>query len=207
MLDFERIRRAKVQNLPYPFFMVAGAFLGESGAQAAGASPAIDRPGVIAAHETSHGEPFDEFLAEIEGDRFQSLIAEKLEVDLAGAPTVVNVRGQARWTDGNIHTDSPTKAVTVLFYFNDEGEAPGTGLQILKGPSSLDDYVAEVPPTLGQMLAFKVTDNCWHGHPPFVGHRRSLQLNYLIGAVRSGKHQRARQFASHLSRRVGRLFG
>ncbi|MEP7315420.1 MAG: 2OG-Fe(II) oxygenase [Sphingomicrobium sp.] len=207
MLDFERIRRAKVQNLPYPFFIVAGAFLGGSGAQAAEAFPAIDRPGVIAAHETSHGEPFDEFLAEIEGDRFRSLITEKLEVDLAEAPTVVNVRGQARWTDGNIHTDSPTKAVTVLFYFNDEGEAPGTGLRILKGPSSLDDYVAEVPPTLGHMLAFKVTDNCWHGHPPFVGQRRSLQLNYLSGVVRSGKHQRARRFASHLSRRVGRLFG
>lgn len=207
MLNFERIRQAAVHRMPYPFFIVAGAFLGESGTQAASAFPLIDRPGVVDAHEAPHGPRFDDFLAEIESDRFRLLIAEKLDIDLAGAPTVVNVRGQARWTDGNIHTDSPTKSVTVLFYFNGEGEAPGTGLRILNGPRSLDDYAAEVPPTLGHMVAFKVTDNCWHGHAPFVGQRRSLQLNYLSGAARSGKHQRSRRFVSHLARRIGGLFG
>ncbi len=31
--------------------------------------------------------------------------------------------------------------------------------------------------TLGKLLVFKVTPNCWHGHYPFEGKRKTLQVN------------------------------
>ena len=93
----------------------------------------------------------------------------------------------------------------MLLYFNEEQEAAAseTGLRILNNGRDLDDYVAEVPPVLGNMLAFKVTPDCWHGHKPFEGERRSLQLNYLSGLERTKKHERVRRLIRHVGRRVG----
>jgi hypothetical protein len=30
------------------------------------------------------------------------------------------------------------------------------------------------------LLAFKRSDNSWHGHKPFVGERKALQLNWVL---------------------------
>ena len=40
----------------------------------------------------------------------------------------------------------------------------------------------EVSPALGTLLAFRRSDGSWHGHTPYVGQRRVLQLNYLTSA-------------------------
>lgn len=203
MLDYTKIRAAEVRTEPYPFFVVEGALDQARAAEAAGAFPAIDRPGAIDVEDTRFGKPFAELLGELRGERFREIVADKLGVPLDGLETVVNVRGQVRSTDGNIHTDTPTKAVTVLVYFNEEDEAPGTGLRILNSSRDLDDYVAEVPTKLGTMVVFKVTPDCWHGHGSFSGKRRSLQLNYLSGLERTRKHERFRRLVSHAKRRLG----
>ena len=74
--------------------------------------------------------------------------------------------------------------------------ADATGLRILRNGRNLDDYVEEVPPLLGTMLAFKVTPDCWHGFKPFSGPRHSLQLNYLSGIKTKHKHEAARRFGA-----------
>ena len=203
MLDLDRIRAAPVQDRPYPFFTVEGAIDPRCADSVAEDFPAIDRAGVVNPSDTSPGPAFARLLDELHGDDFRAVIAEKFEVPLDGLDIKVNLRGRARRTDGNIHTDTPTKAVTVLLYFNRDEEASDTGLRILNSSSDLDDYAAEVPPLLGNMLAFKVTPDCWHGHKPFEGERRSLQLNYLSGIERTRKHERVRRFFRHLGRRVG----
>ncbi|QIK96620.1 2OG-Fe(II) oxygenase [Sphingomonas sp. HDW15A] len=205
MLDLARIRAAEVQEKPYPFFTVEQAILADSVDRVASDFPKIGRAGVVNPSDTSPGPAFAALLDELKGDAFRSVIAEKFDVTLDGLDIKINLRGHARKTDGNIHTDTPTKAVTVLLYFNKEQEAASseTGLRILKNSSDLDDYVAEVPPLLGNMLAFKVTPNCWHGHKPFEGERRSLQLNYLSGLERTKKHERVRRFFRHVGRRIG----
>ncbi len=203
MLDFPKIRAAEVRDKPYPFFVVEKAIRADCADTVAEDFPAIERAGVVSSSEIRPGTAFARLIEELEGEGFRSLIAEKLSVDLAGLDTKINVRGHARKTDGNIHTDTPTKAVTVLLYFNREEEASDTGLRILNTSRDLDDYAAEVPPLLGNMLVFKVTPDCWHGHKPFEGERRSLQLNYLSGVERTGKHERVRRFFRHLGRRIG----
>lgn len=205
MLNLDLIRQAPMRQEPYPFFVVAGAISGVAADEAANAFPRIDRPGAIGVDETEFGKPFAALLDDLRGDQFRKLIAEKFDVDLNGLDTVINVRGQTRLTDGNIHTDTPSKLVTVLLYFNEPGQANGTGLRILKNGKDLDDYVEEIPPTLGTMVAFKVTPNCWHGHKPFVGERHSLQLNYLSGVKTIGKHQLAHRLIGRMKRKVARL--
>lgn len=202
-LDLDRIAAAEVRQEPYPYFVVEGALRAEVADKVAADFPKIDRAGVVSSRETQPGPAFATLLDELEGDAFRSLIAGKMAVDLDGLDTKINVRGHARRTDGNIHTDTPTKAVTVLLYFNRDEEASDTGLRILNNSHDLDDYAAECPPLLGNMLVFKVTPDCWHGHKPFEGERKSLQLNYLSGLERTRKHERMRRFVRHLGRRLG----
>ena len=45
--------------------------------------------------------------------------------------------------------------------------------------SSLENYFEEIIPSAGKLLVFKVTDNCWHGHYPFIGTRQTIQLNFV----------------------------
>ena len=52
-------------------------------------------------------------------------------------------------------------------------------LRLLRGPSDLEDYVREVAPLAGTMLAFRRSDRSFHGHHPHYGERRSLQLNWV----------------------------
>ena len=203
MLDLDKIRAAEVRDKPYPFFVVERAIRADVAGQVAADFPAIGRAGVVSPDETDPGPAFRQLVAELEGEAFRRVIADKMGVDLAGLDTKINVRGHARKTDGNIHTDTPTKAVTVLLYFNRDTEASDTGLRILNNSRDLDDYAAEVAPLLGNMLVFKVTPDCWHGHKPFEGERRSLQLNYLSGLERTRKHERFRRFFRHVGRRLG----
>jgi len=62
-------------------------------------------------------------------------------------------------------------------------------LRILRNGHDMDDYVQEIPPNAGRMVAFQVTDNCWRGHKPVVGKRLSIQMNYLVDEGALGKHK------------------
>ena len=95
-------------------------------------------------------------------------------------------RGVSAARDGQIHTDSRTKIVTVLIYMNNAWEAPGGRLRLLRAPDNLEDVIAEVPPDEGTLLIFKNEPNAWHGFHAFEGPRRVIQLNWVSdqGVVR-----------------------
>jgi hypothetical protein len=207
VLDLQRIRDAPVTQSPYPFFVVPNAVLPAEARNAASDFPAIGRPGAIDIEDTQFGAAFGALLDDLKGDAFRQLVADKFDLDLDGRDIVITVRGQVRLTDGNIHTDTPSKLVTILLYFNEPGQADGTSLRILKNGRDLDDYVAEIPPDLGTMVAFKVTSNCWHGHKPAPGKRLSLQMNYLSDVRTFGKHQLGRRLVTRLKRKLTHFNG
>src|SRR5205085_10091883 len=101
----------------------------------------------------------------------------------------LNVRGMTRKRDGRIHSDTKSKFVTLLLYLNPSWQPEAGRLRILNNDHDLEDYVVEIPPTFGACLIFKVTDNCWHGHKPFHGARRVLQLNYIRDEAALQRHQ------------------
>jgi SM-20-related protein len=206
MLDLDLLAATPLVRTPFDHLIVPG-FLTPEGIEAVDRSfPRIDAPGSFPTQALDFGIAFQQVLDTLQGPEMTAAIASKFEVDLSGRPTMVTVRGRCQAKDGRIHTDSTTKIITVLIYMNDGWEADGGRLRLLNGPDDLDDMVAEVPPQAGTLLAFRRSENSWHGHKPFVGRRRSLQLNWVTdaGVVR---HELARHRMSARIKGVQRFLG
>jgi hypothetical protein len=104
---------------------------------------------------------------------------DKFGLDLGGRPTMLTVRGRCGTRDGNIHTDAASKIITVLIYMNPQWEDAGGRLRLLRSPTDIEDVLVEIPPIEGTLVAFRRSDNSWHGHKPFIGPRRVIQLNWV----------------------------
>lgn len=202
MLDFAKIQATPLEIEPYPYMIVADVLVGADLAALPGELPEVREGGAIPVADVSGGPSFDRLVSELEGERFRKLLSDKFAIDLDGLEVATTFRGMMRWRDGVIHTDTPAKAVTVLLYLNTDGGPDQASLRILRSGDDIDDYVAEVPPRLGTMVMFKVTDNCWRGHKPMVGKRSSLQLNYLSGKEVKG-HEKKRRARARLARFFG----
>lgn len=166
--------------------------------------PAIEQAGNFPVENLTFGPRFGSFLDEIKGQPFRAAIEGKFGVDLEGLRHVVTVRALSQKSDGNIHTDVPSKVLTALIYLNQTWESEGGRLRLMRNERDFDDYIAEVPPIAGTLLMFKRSDNSWHGHKPFVGPRRTVQVNWVSDAIESG-HRQYR--AGQVKRRVLRWFG
>lgn len=141
--------------------------------------PDVDKPGSYPYRSLKYGQAFSELLDELQGQEMRAAIETVFNVDLTGRPTTVTVRSHCQRKDGRIHCDSNEKIITVLVYMNPEWEENGGQLRVLRSADDLTDYAAEVPPAEGTLIAFKRSETSWHGHKPFVGPRRVLQLNWV----------------------------
>lgn len=203
MLDYDAFSRTKLERDPFPYLFVPHFVRPEAFDTLEAEFPPVDRPGSFPPDEVPGGPRFAALLEELEGPGFRALVEEKFGLDLGGRPTMVTVRGRIALKNGDIHRDSETKLVTVLIYFNRRWEAPGGRLRILRSATDLEDSVAEIPPVAGNLVAFQVTENSWHGHHPAEGPRKAIQLNWVTdeGVVR-------RELRRHrLSARVKSLSG
>jgi len=202
MLELDAFSSERLRTDPYPYIVVPGFVQGEALESVLQDFPAIEHPGSIPVSAVSGGKAYEALLSELQSDAFRRVVADKFGFSLEGFPIMTTVRGVMREKDGRIHTDSKTKVVTVLLYLNDSWEAEGGNLRVLRDGENIENFVEEVPPTAGTLMAFKVTDNCWHGHKPVVGKRLSIQMNYLVGEAAKGKHQ----FFHRLSAKLKKLF-
>lgn len=182
-LNLDNFRATPLTREPFHFLIVPG-FLREAARAALNTDfPRIAKPGSFPVSAVDYGPGFAALLDELQGPAFQAAVEQKFGIDLDGRPTLVTVRGRCQKKDGRIHTDTETKLITVLIYMNQAwGEESGR-LRLLRGPDDLDDTVAEVPPEWGTLLAFRRSDNSYHGHKPFVGERRAIQLNWVTDAA------------------------
>ncbi|MEI9991795.1 MAG: 2OG-Fe(II) oxygenase [Rhizomicrobium sp.] len=178
-IDVEAIGRANVAREPFAWFMVPGFVRTEALAAINADFPAVAHAGSFPLPTLTYGPEFARFMDAIKGSEFKAAVAKKLGVDLDRRPTMVTVRGISAARDGQIHTDSVTKLVTVLIYMNGRWEAPGGRLRLLRSPDNLNDVIAEVPPDEGTLLVFENKPNAWHGFEAFAGPRRVIQLNWV----------------------------
>ena len=180
MLNFELIKDAKVNADYFPFFAVEDIFLNkEDHSKIASDFPNIKKGGSFPSDSVTYGDSIGLLLESLEGDQMRIILEEKFKVDLKDKPVVTTFRGYSRMKDGKIHSDSKTKIITVLLYLNEKWDEANGLLRLLKEKDNLDSYIKEIPATMGSMIAFEVTNNCWHGFVPFEGRRCSIQLNYL----------------------------
>ena len=180
MLNFELIKKAEINSEFYPFFTIQDVFLNKDDHKKISTDfPNIDKGGSFPSDSVSYGESIQSLIDCLEGDQMRSILENKFQVDLKDKPVVSTFRGYSRIKDGKIHSDSKTKIITVLLYLNENWDASNGLLRMLKEKDNIDSYITEIPASMGSMVAFKVTNNCWHGFIPFEGKRCSIQLNYL----------------------------
>lgn len=202
MLDLDAIRAAQVPRGPFPYFLARDVLSTGDLQSVRRDFPDIRSSGIYPLAELSFGPSFADLIADIRSARLEEIMEEKLGVPLAGRPLMITVRGRCHRRDGRIHTDSEDKVVTCLLYLNDRSwQSPAGRLRLLNSGTDLEDVIAEVPPEGGTLVAFRRTDNSWHGHHPFEGERRYVMFNWLTSNV-----AHARNLGRHkLSARVKRL--
>jgi hypothetical protein len=178
-LGIEQFRTTPLVRQPFEHLIVPQ-FIGPQPLAEINADyPKISTSGSFPVDQLAFGPAFRNFLEELNGDDFRKAFEEKFGIELTGRPTITTVRGRCGPGDGKIHTDSATKIITVLIYMNESWDQPGGRLRLLRSSNDLTDIIIEVPPIAGTLLAFKRSNNSWHGHEPFVGERRVIQFNWL----------------------------
>ena len=189
-LDIEKFRNADCQVDPFQFTIVPEFLSVERVKEVNADFPGIEKAGNFPIQDLAYGPHFKAFIEEIKSSAFREAIEGKFDVDLRGLDHLVSIRAFSHKTDGNIHTDAPAKIMTALIYLNEDWSSTGGRLRLLRNANDIDDYVAEVPPVSGTLLLFKRSDNSWHGHKPFVGPRRTVQINWVTDAAAASKQYR-----------------
>jgi SM-20-related protein len=179
LLDLARLRESPLQREPFEFVVVENFLRADALPALVQAFPPVAGHGSYPLATVACNPLFERLTEELEGVALRGAIEEKFAVDLDGRPTLITLRGYSDGKDGAIHTDSTTKIITVLIYMNTEWHEAAGRLRLLRGPEDLSDYVAEVPPLAGTMVAFRRSAQSFHGHHAHVGSRRSIQLNWV----------------------------
>lgn len=180
-LDLAAFRSTALIRQPFQYLIVPGFIRPEARVAILADYPRIEAPGSFPVSELAFGPAFRSLLDALQGPEVCRAFAEKFEIDLSDRPTMITVRGRCGTRDGNIHTDTASKIITALIYMNPRWEQAGGRLRLLHSAHDLDDLIVEVPPTEGTLVAFRRSANSFHGHKPFIGERRVIQLNWLTG--------------------------
>lgn len=200
LLDIEALRATPLKTDPYDYFVVPNFIRAAKFDGVIADFPPITSTGSIPPSALPIKGEFDALLKELEGPEFRAAIEEKFGLDLSDRPTMITVRGNCAKTNGKIHTDTESKIITVLLYMNQEWDKDGGRLRILRSATDLNDAAEEVSPNGGTLLVFRRAENSWHGHEPFEGPRRAIQLNWVRDDDVVAHEQRRHRFTMFLKR-------
>ena len=180
ILNLKALDAASLQTEPFEYVVVPHFIKPEALVKIQADYPEMDQPGSIPLPQLTYGPAFADSIKALKGPDFEKSISDKFSVVLTGRPTMFTVRARCRATDGKIHADSVTKIITVLIYMNDASwPNDGGRLRLLRSGTDLQNFAAEVPPNGGTLIAFRRCDHSWHGHEPYEGPRRAIQMNWV----------------------------
>jgi hypothetical protein len=179
LLDLEALQLAPLTREPFTFTVVDNAIRPADAAAIRDDFPEIEDSGLLPVEMTHYGPLFRRLIHELRSEEAARAFSEKFGVNLVGRPQMITVRGRCAAKDGRIHTDTSTKLITALIYFNEAWEAKGGRLRLLRSATDLNDMICEAPPDLGAMIAFRRSDCSFHGHEPFEGVRRYVMVNWM----------------------------
>jgi len=189
MLNIADLRSTAVKTDPFPYLYLERSVSPAHIQALISDFPPLEQGGSFNIDDIETSEKFRRFVDLFDSEEIRRIIGEKFAVDVMDKPMMATLRGYSRAKDGRIHTDSRTKLVTILVYFNERWEAETGRLRILRGGTDMGDFAEELVPGPGSLVAFKVTDNCWHGYPSFEGRRQAIQINFLSGDGARAKHR------------------
>jgi hypothetical protein len=205
ILDFDRLKAAPVAADPFTHILLPRFVRPEALPSVVADLPAMRGRGSFPIGAVKLGPAAKALITGLEGETFRAITAEKFGLDLDGAPLMTTLRGNSGAKDGQIHTDSIAKRVTILLYLNpgdaDSWKRQEGCLRLLRSENDLEDYAVEVPPTDGALLVFPNGPLTFHGHKQFIGQRYVIQMNYMTTSVKAKAEMRRH----HISALVKRL--
>ena len=197
-LDLNAVREAKRSREPYDFLL--GSSILKEGIidDLRQDFPNITKPGYLTVDDVELRGRFKTLIEELEGSELTEELSRHFGQDLHQYPRLTTIMKRSQPKYGAIHTDGPSKVMTMLVYMNDEWEASEGGrLRVLYDEKNFEPYAMEVPPTMGTFFTFLRSDNSWHGHRPFSGERKVVQIAWVKSQAdidRKRKHNRMAQF-------------
>jgi SM-20-related protein len=205
LLNLEAFENAPLQRDPFDFLIAEG-LLSDNDLDILNRDyPAIHLPANFKPEDLEYGPSFQQLLDEIDSPEFQAAVEHKFGVNLDDTVKTVTVRKYSELSDGNIHNDHPSKVMTVLIYFNKEWNQEGGKLRMLRSKTDIEDYAAEATPIGGTLLAFRRSNESFHGYKRFEGERRMVQVNWVKSGRLSWYTQQLARFGTHTGKRLLRL--
>jgi hypothetical protein len=208
LLDPARLDRpdTDVRLEPFPFLIAHGQLPDDARAELERDFPRYTSAGFFPYDASDCGPSINALVRDLTAPAFAGAIGARLGIErLDSYPTLVTLCRRLNKRHGTIHTDSTSKVATALLYLN--GQWPDTSagcLRFLNRIDDIDDLVApEMTPLYGEFAVFKRCDNSFHGHLPFEGERRVIQVAWLTSEEEKLRKTRRGKF----SRSFKKLFG
>ncbi|CBL47215.1 Hypothetical protein HDN1F_36320 [gamma proteobacterium HdN1] len=168
--------------------------------------PAMKGAGYLPWERNECGQSVNALVEELISPTIADAIGTQLGIErLSQYPTYVSICQRLNKRHGTIHTDGKSKVATALLYLNDHWNTAGKGcLRFLR---KIDDInatiIPEIPPIYGTLAAFKRTENSFHGHLPFEGERRVIQVAWLVSAEDKARKAQRGALSHHLKKLLG----
>jgi len=208
LLDPARLDRpdTDVRQEPFPFMVAHGQLPDDARAELERDFPNYSSAGFFPYDPDDCGPSINALVRLLTAPDFASAVGKRLGIDNLGQyPTLVTLCRLLNKRHGTIHTDSRSKVATALLYLNHQWPDTSDGcLRFLHRIDSIDDLVApELKPLYGEFAVFKRCDNSFHGHLPYEGERRVIQVAWLTSEEEKARKTRRGRF----SRGFKKLFG
>ena len=208
LLDPARLDRpdTDVRQHPFPFLIAHGQLPDESRGDLERDFPKYSSAGFFPYDPADCGPTVNALVQQMTTPQFASAVGRYLEIENLGQyPTLVTLCRTLNKRHGTIHTDSRSKVATALLYLNTQWPDTSDGcLRFLNRVDNIDDLIApELKPLYGEFAVFKRCDNSFHGHLPYEGERRVIQVAWLTSEEEKLRKTKRGKF----SRGFKKLFG
>jgi SM-20-related protein len=207
VFDMDAFNATPLKHDPYDYLIIDKFVKPDALTRINADYPKIDDVGSLPIAGLKFGPDFQAMVDALESEEFRKAFEKKFSIDLTDRPSTITVRGRCGTRDGNIHTDSNSKIITILLYLNINWDNQGGRLRLLRSGNNLEDYAAEVPPMGGALLAFLRSEKSWHGHLPFVGERRVIQFNWVKGKANQQMSAIRHGISGALKKMLGKVKG
>jgi hypothetical protein len=208
LFDPSRLDRAdtQVRSEPFHFLVARDQLPQDSAASLREDFPKYSGAGFFPYDEADCGPSVNALVADLTDPAVATAVGARLGIDNLGQyHTLVTLCRALNKRHGTIHTDSRSKVATALLYLEESWPDTSDGcLRFLNRIDAIDDVVVpEIKPLYGNFVVFKRADNSFHGHLPFEGERRVIQVAWLT----SEEEKLRKTKRGKLSRLFKKLFG
>ncbi|OOG56423.1 2OG-Fe(II) oxygenase [Rhodanobacter sp. C03] len=208
LLDPARLDRpdTTVHQQPFPFMVAHGQLPDEARGDLDRDFPRYSSAGFFPYDPSDCGPAVNALVDAMTSPAFASAVGQRLGIDNLGQyPTLVTLCRLLNKRHGTIHTDSKSKIATALIYLNAQWPDTSDGcLRFLHEIDNIDNIVApELIPLYGEFAVFKRCENSFHGHLPYEGERRVIQVAWLTSEEEKLRKTKRGKF----SRAFKKLFG